>query len=429
MGVRGTMRWRCFRGVLGAVSFLAALSPAARPQQSPKKPSTKRSRAGKLPRPELLDHGVEFRRDPATGELAVPIAPAPGVAPPAASSERVIRVGVSLVEVDCNATGPEGQPLRGLARDEFRLSEDGVPQQIAYFDASTEPLHLALLLDASPSVLRDETEMKQAARALLAGLAPADQVAVVAFSAHIDLELPFTADRAHIERAIDGIDVRSFFSDTGGSNIYEAVYLTVRRLFRDLAGRKPIVLLTDGQDSGLGLSWDPASAAPRDRSGALANRLTFEDVARALAAAGVEVYVISTANRPRAMTDLWLAAHERQMLVTPAARELGIPNYTLYLAELVRRAGGQIYFLREAGSLAAAYRRIAGTLRAQYTLGYYPSPSPGQAPPHAAASSADMGPALPSRAGWHTLQVELLGHPGAHVAHRVAYYVPAARGR
>jgi hypothetical protein len=81
-------------------------------------------------------------------------------------------------------------------------------------------------------------------------------------------------------------------------------------------------------------------------------------------------------------------------------------HYTLYLAELVRRVGGEIYFLRELGTLGDVYRRIAETLRAQYTLGYY--------------SSAGL-----SRPGWRALRVELRGHAGARLNYRIGYYVPA----
>ena len=78
-----------------------------------------------------------------------------------------------------------------------------------------------------------------------------------------------------------------------------------------------------------------------------ASPLAFDDVARELAAEGIELYVISTENRPRAMTDAWLADHQREPLITPEARELGMPQYTLYLAEMVRQVGGRLYFLRE----------------------------------------------------------------------------------
>lgn len=352
----------------------------------------------KLPRPQRLDRGVELRRDPVTGELRDARAAAPGSeAAPAA-----IRTRVTLVEVGCNVFSPEGAPLRGLGREDFHLFEDGVEQRIAHSDASTAPASIALLVDASPSVFHELDAMRAAARALSKSLSPLDEVALVAFAGQTHLLLPFSRDRMLLERALGSSELARV-ANSSQSNIYRAIYLAAQELFRGRTGRKAMVVLTDGQDSGLGLTWDPASAMPQ--TGEKANRLTFEDVARELAAAGVEVYAISTQNRPKAMTPAWLEAHQGEMLVTPAARELSMVHYTLYLAELVRRAGGQLYFLREIGTLSDVYRRIAETLGAQYTLGYYPA-------------------AGLSRAGWRALRVELAGRK-VRLAYRVAYYVRA----
>lgn len=356
----------------------------------------------KLPRPQRLDRGIQFRRDASTGELREtrPGTPAPGAE--AAPSGGAIRTRVSLVEVGSTVFSPDGSPLGGLGREDFRLFENGVEQHIAHLDASTSPASIALLLDASPSVFRELDEMREATRALSRNLSPQDEVAVVAFAGGIHLLLPFSRDRTLLERAIASPELARV-ENSSESNIYLAIYLAARNLFRERTGRKAIVVLTDGQDSGLGLSWNPASAMPQP--GARANRLTFEDVARELAAVGVEAYAISTQNRPKRMTPEWLEAHRNEMLITPAARELGMVHYTLYLAELVRRVGGEIYFLRELGTLGDVYRRIAEALRAQYTLGYYPLSGL-------------------SRPGWRTLRVELRGHAGARLNYRIGYYVP-----
>lgn len=359
----------------------------------------------KLPASRRLDAGVELHRDSTTGELRYArrarqaSADAPGAN---AESAVPIRASVRLVEVSINVLEPNGAHLTGLTRDAFRVWEDGQEQTIAHFDASTEPANVALLLDSSPSVFREIGEMKQAARTLAGQLALHDEVAVVTFAARTRLLLPFSTDRVLLERAIEAVAVSRDPSEEKGSNIYEAVYLTAQELFAGRQGRKAILLLTDGQDSGLGLGWSPTTAEPR--TGLEANRLTFEDVCRALTAAGASVYAISTQNRPKAMTEAWLAAHREQSLVTPEARELGMPHYTLYLAELVRRAGGQLYFLRELGTLPEVYRRIAENLGAQYTLGYYPSP--------------------PAKPGWRALRVGVVGRRDVRISHRVAYYVP-----
>jgi Ca-activated chloride channel homolog len=324
-----------------------------------------------------------------------------------------------MVPVTCSVFGSDGGSLAGLAREDFRIFDDGVEQKISYFDASTEPASAALLIDASPSVSRESGEMKQAAKALIDNLAPSDEVAVVDFSAHAYLLLPFSRDRDLLERAIARVDVRGLFSDTGGTNIYEAVYLAARQLFEGRRGRKAIVLLTDGQDSGLGLTLDPSSASLK--SGQPRDRLTFDDVTRALAADDIQLFGVSTQNRPKVMTQEWLAAHRSQTLVNSQARELAIPAYTLYLAEMVRGSGGQLYFLREAATLADTYRQIAASIRTEYTLAYYPS-----GPLTASGQTPSSGTQGTRRAGWHVLRVEVLRHDAARVVHRAAYYVPGA---
>jgi VWFA-related protein len=358
----------------------------------------------KLPRPVRMDSGVSAERDPGTGELVFQRKGASAAASNAIPrASPVIRVHAALVEVNCNVFAPDGTAVRGLTQKDFLVYEDGAEQKIAHFDASSQGASIALVLDASPSVLPDSAAMKSAAQQLIANLSAADEVAVVDFSEHTFLLLPFSRDRTLLEKAVAGVDVRKLFGDTGGSNIYRSVYLAARELFRGHTGRKAIILLTDGQDNGMGLNLEGGGVRPRP--GDPPAKMTFEDVVRILASQAIEVYAISTQNRPRVMTPEWLAAHERQTLITPAALALRIPAYTAFLAELVRRAGGQLYFLNETGSVAGAYRQIVESLSAQYTLGYYPPP--GETP------------------GWHSLRVVGAGHGQVRVVHRMAYYAPA----
>ena len=249
--------------------------------------------------------------------------------------------------------------------------------------------------------------MREAARALIEGLAPADELAIVDFSAHTYLQIGFSGVRELLRRAMERVDVRQLLGDTGGSNIYEAVYLTAEKLFPGRAGRMAIVLLTDGQDSGLGLTRDPRSAAPRSPGD---NRLAFDDVAGALAAQDIQVFAVSTENRPKIMTPEWIAVHRGDTFLAQASRETGIPAYTMYLAELVRRSGGELFFLNEANTLEGVFQQIAQRIGGEYTLGISPAHAPGAAP-------------LP---GWHNLRVEVAGHGSVSVIHRSAYYLPPA---
>ncbi len=357
----------------------------------------------KLPRPERLDSNVTYRRDRTTGELwsALPTNPAER---PNTDSAR-IRAQVSLVLVTTNVLAPDGSPLWGLGAHQFRIYEDGVEQRIEHFDAASTPGRIVLLLDVSPSIYRELHAVQQAARALTAELAAHDEVALVAFSAETWLLLPFTADRKQLAQAIDALELARGPAARRGSHIYEAVYLAAAALFGDspATGRRTMVLLTDGQDSHLGLSWNPESAAPRSTAH---DHLTFEDVCRRLTSAGVEVQVISVLPRPRALTPEWFAARRASSLISVETRDAGIPHYTAYLAELVRRAGGQLHFLAEAATLSDVYRQIAESLRTQYTLGYYPA-------------------AGLQKPGWRTIRVVVRDHPEARLTHRAGYYVPA----
>jgi Ca-activated chloride channel family protein len=369
----------------------------------------------KLPRPRRLGEDFTWKRDPVTGELtAIPAGSAakgngtegPGDGGRSADS-RAISVVTQIVPVTCSVIGADGVAVRGLRLGDFRVFDEGVQQVLTYFDASTESASVAVVIDASPSVLRESDEMKNAARALVDALSSSDHTAIVDFSAHTFLQLPFSSDWGLIRNAVARVDARSLLDDTGGSNIYQAVFLTARELFAGRTGRKAIVLLTDGQDSGLGLTLDPKTAGPR--AGWARDQLTFEDVARALALEDIQVFAVSTESRPKIMTPEWVHVHASQTLLTYAAQGWGIPAYTLYLAELTRRSGGQLYFLREAETLADTFREIALKIRAEYTLGFSP------------VNNANAVP----HAGWHQLRVEVIDHGDPAVVHRSSYYVVA----
>jgi Ca-activated chloride channel family protein len=360
-----------------------------------------------LPKPQVLERDVQLKRDPTTSELHTTSAAASTAIDPGSSG--VIRSRVAMVEVGCSVLAPDGTPVRGLTSKDFSISEDGAQQTVASFDATTTPASIALLFDASPSIFRQQSEMRDVAQSLSRSLAPEDEVAVASFADRTLMLLPFSRSRDLLTTALASPEI-NFVADTTQSLIYQAVYLTARELFPGRTGRKAIVLLTDGQDSGLGLSWDTQSMQPNPAS---PNALAFEDVARELGAQGIELYVISTENRPSAMTAAWLNAARGQSLITTDTRRLGIPAYTAYLAEIVRQVGGNLFFLHEMGSLAEIYHRIAQGLSAEYTLGYYPT-------------------AGTARPGWRRVQVALHPAPEASAPSRLnatcrdAYYVPAS---
>jgi hypothetical protein len=191
---------------------LVTLSSLGQPQDTPKQ---------KLPKPRELDSGITWQRDLSTGELKALAKRNPEEQPgsAASASATAIRSTTQMVSVTCMVATSDGTPVPGLARDDFRVYDDGAEQKISYFDASTQPASVAIVIDASPSVLRDSDEMKSAADALIDALAPLDQAAIVDFAAHTYLQLPFSDVRELMRRAVTRVNVRELFGDTGGSNI------------------------------------------------------------------------------------------------------------------------------------------------------------------------------------------------------------------
>jgi VWFA-related protein len=387
---------------LAAIATLISLYAIHARPASAQSPSPSSEKSQKLPRPQPFGHGPTLERDRASGELHS------SGRDSSTPNEGTIRSSVTMVQVACTVTAPDGTQVRGLDQNNFRLFEDGASQKISAFDASATPASIALIIDASPSIYHELAEMRGAAHTLAQNLSPADEIAAVSFSEQAHLLLPFSTNRALLDRAIDS-KYLARVENSSQSKIYESVFYTARELFQGRAGRKAIVLLTDGQDSGLGLTWNPRSAQPGSSD---SPRVAFDDVARELGADGIALFIVSTENRPRQMTPEWLEAHQGTMLVTSESRKQDMPHYTLYLAELARRVGGQLYFLRETGNLTEIYRRIALAISAQYTLGYYPS-------------------AGIARPGWRLLRVELIRDAqvpaGAKVTHRGSYYVSAFR--
>src|SRR5579863_6497848 len=110
-------------------ALCALISPVAvlgRPGAAPAKQAPPTEKSAKLPRPVRLGRDLKFERDRASGELNAVTADTP-----APETSGAIRSRVTLVEVPCTVTSPDGAQVRGLTQKDFRLLEDGAAQEIA----------------------------------------------------------------------------------------------------------------------------------------------------------------------------------------------------------------------------------------------------------------------------------------------------------
>ena len=200
----------------------------------------------------------------ATGDLVLRYPKSPGATTETPkNSPAVLRVRVNLVEVGCNVFSPDSTAVRGIPRSNFRVFQDGAEQDIAHFDASSQGASIALVLDASPSVLPDTDTMKLADSESSRTCLPRTKSPSWISPSTLICCCPFHKIERCLKKRRPASTSGGYFQTTVGSNIYRSVYLAADELFPSRTGRKAIILLTDGQDSGLGLNLDGEGVRPR----------------------------------------------------------------------------------------------------------------------------------------------------------------------
>jgi VWFA-related protein len=257
----------------------------------------------------------------------------------------------------------QGRYISGLQVSDFTLYKDRVKQTIAVFDSVEEPLNVALLLDTSKSTQDVLSKIRDAAKNFLKELRPQDRAMIVAFDCQVHVLSPLTSDRKALERAIKKADVGEFV----GTTMRDAVAKVIGESFKEIKGRKAIILLTDGKDHGSAVSEDTL----------------LESAAESDAMIYSIFYNTGFATRyfPRERRGSWRRRggvfdrfpRQRRAPDDPRRRDRMERNNELaaeYLEELSEASAGRFY---QSGvtDLKKTFDLIADELRHQYRLGFY----------------------------------------------------------
>jgi len=257
-------------------------------------------------------------------------------APPNASEkiepdEEILRVETTLVSVPVSVTMRDGKFVQNLQREDFRIYENGVQQQIEYFAPVEQPFTVVLLIDRSDSVKPLIEDVKKASLAFIDQLRPNDRVIGIAFDRNAYILNKKVRDRDGLRQAINGMTTGS------GTYLHEVVEGVINRIFKNLPGRKALILFTDGQDA-----WDwehPKPAVPKTTP-ATNLRLAEET--------GTSVYSIQFDSRWRT--------------------KMG----DRFMKDIAQATGGQFYRADRLKDFNKVFSQIAEELRFQYSIGYYP---------------------------------------------------------
>jgi VWFA-related protein len=228
-----------------------------------------------------------------------------------------IQVGVDLVSVNFSATDSKGRQIPGLTAQDFVVEEDGKVQTLTAFSRERElPLTLGLLMDVSLSVVPFFEKEKATASAFLKMIiGPRDLALVMSIDRDVVLVQNFTEDVDLLTAAIQKLKVGP------GTSIYDAIYLAATEKLSKEAGRKAIVLISDGEDT------------------------------------------TSEYNESQAM----IAAHNSNTVIY-AISNGGNSGRMRRMAE---ETGGAFFRIREEGDFEKVFSQIALELRTQYTLAYH----------------------------------------------------------
>jgi VWFA-related protein len=156
-----------------------------------------------------------------------------------------LKVEVALVNVQVSVVDKRGRFVPDLKKEDFLIEEDGRKQEIRNFARENElPLTLALLIDTSPSVRPVFEEEKHTASSFLQSVLKGKDLALVmGFDREVTLVQDYTDSPRQLNRAIDSLEIG------GGTSVYDAIYLACNEKLAEEAGRKAIIMMSDGEDT------------------------------------------------------------------------------------------------------------------------------------------------------------------------------------
>ena len=251
---------------------------------------------------------------------------------------------VKVVNVLANVYGKNGEIVRGLTKDDFLLSEDGHPQTIRYFSRETDlPLTLGLLVDTSMSQRRVlDAERIASFRFVDQVLREAtDHVFIVQFDMGVEIRQPLTSSRHTLESALAQVNTPSMhqleLQRGGGTLLYEAIAVAARDIMRAQTGRKALIVISDGVDTG---SEIPLSTAVEEaqRAGTLVYSIVFSD------------------------------ANAYGTLLGPLMG--GGADGKRVLMRISNETGGRCFEVSKTQSIEQIFQAIQEELRSQYNLGF-----------------------------------------------------------
>jgi len=242
------------------------------------------------------------------------------------------RSGIDVVSLNVTVADGSGRFVTNLDKDTFSVYEDGIKQQLTFFNRSNLPIALSVLLDTSASMEDKLQTAQDAAIGFIKKLRSQDFGQIIDFDSRVIIAQPFTSSIPDLEQAIRK-------TTAGGStSLHNAIYISLKELKKiqarsaDDVRRQAIVVLSDGEDT--------------------SSLVGFDEVLELAKRSETAIYAIGL--RGRSPDHVRGAFNEADFV----------------LRQLSQETGGRVFFARTANELAGIYEQISDELSSQYMLGY-----------------------------------------------------------
>jgi Ca-activated chloride channel family protein len=270
------------------------------------------------------------RRSLILAGLTVAMAAAMGHGP--VHAQPSFRASVDLVSLNVTVTDTTGKFVTNIDPAAFQVFEDGVKQEVTFFNRSNLPIALSLLLDTSASMEDKLQTAQDAAIGFARKLRPTDLAQVVDFDSRVSIAQPFTTSATDLEAAIRRT------AAGGSTSLHNAIYIALKELKKVQARsneeirRQAIVVLSDGEDT--------------------SSLVSFDEVLDLAKRSETAIYAIGLRSRG------------------PERARGGFNESDFILRQLAQETGGKAFFARAASELSNIYEQISDELSSQYMLGY-----------------------------------------------------------
>lgn len=302
----------------------------------------------------------------AAGKISFAQVPTPTPSPAQGAGqempEETLKIETNLVPLNVTVTDRLGRAVTGLRKENFRIYENGVEQQVDFFGPEQTSASWGLVLDRSGSMMEMIQDVYQAALHIIDEGTEQDEMFIVTFNNKTELVKDFTSDRHRLENSILGLRAE------GGTALHDAVAFALDHIRHGKHKKKVLMVLTDGEDN--------------------MSHLKFRKLVERVEEEGVLIYTVG-------------------MVGAMAGGMGGERNARNELTKLAEVTGAMAHFPTNIERCRETMREIAREVSQQYSLGYYPS------------NKAHDGK-------WRTIRVMVGGPSGSkYVARtRAGYYAP-----